>query len=76
MLASMPSILDTVKDLGRLRQIVGVLTRHGFGEVVERTGLGSLLLGVAKRDDGAKVSFAVRIRLALQDLGFFFVKFG
>jgi len=76
MLASMPSILDTVKDLGRLRQIVGVLTRHGFGEVVERTGLGSLLPGAAKRDDGAKVSLAVRIRLALQDLGPSFVKLG
>lgn len=72
----MPSIFDTVKDLGRLRQIVGVLARHGFGELVERTGLGALMPGAAKREDGKKLSLAVRIRLAIQDLGPSFVKLG
>jgi len=76
MLPPMPSILDTVKDLGRLRQIVGVLTRHGFGELVERAGLGALLPGAAKREDGKKLSLAVRLRLAIQDLGPSFVKLG
>ena len=71
----MAGILDTVKDLGRLRQIVQVLIAHGFGEVVQRTGLGGLVPGKAKqathKDDTAK-----RIRLAITDLGPSFVKLG
>ncbi|NOY93157.1 MAG: hypothetical protein GXP55_18385 [Deltaproteobacteria bacterium] len=72
----MPSILDTVKDLGRLKQIVGVLTRHGFGEFVERSGLGALLPGKKKRQEEGKRSLAVRIRLVIQDLGPSFIKLG
>ncbi|MEM7448326.1 MAG: AarF/UbiB family protein [Myxococcota bacterium] len=41
----MVSLINTVRDLERLRQISVVLARHGFEEVVERTGLGSLLSG-------------------------------
>jgi ubiquinone biosynthesis protein len=37
-----PSLLHTVRDLGRLREIAAVLVRHGFGQLVERTGLGTL----------------------------------
>jgi hypothetical protein len=33
----------TIRDAKRLANIVGVLVRHGFGEVVESTGLGKLL---------------------------------
>lgn len=71
----MAGILDTVKDLGRLRQIVQVLIAHGFGEIVQRTGLGGLVPGKTKhsthKDDTAK-----RIRLAITDLGPSFVKLG
>ena len=70
-----PSILNTVKDLERLRQIVGVLVKHGFGEVVRRTGLGSLVPG-RKKADAPKVRVGERIRLVLQDLGPSFVKLG
>lgn len=73
----MASILDTVRDLGRLRQIVQVLIRHGFGEVVHRTGLGSLVAGKASADDGTnRVSTATRIRLVITDLGPSFIKLG
>ena len=71
-----PSILNTVKDLDRLRQIVAVLTKHGFGEVVTRTGLGSLLPGAKKRAEKPKIRLGERIRLVLQDLGPSFVKLG
>lgn len=46
-MAPMPSIFDTVRDLERLRQIVIVLGRHGFGEIVQRTGLGALVTKVS-----------------------------
>ncbi len=38
----MVSIVSTVRDIQRLREILTVLVRHGFGEVVQRTGLGRL----------------------------------
>ena len=72
----MPSVLHTVRDLGRLREIAVVLARHGFGELLQRVGLGSL--GWARTDDGtdAKSSTAVRIRRVLEELGPSFVKLG
>ena len=73
----MASLITTVRDLERLRQIVLVLARHGFGEIVQRTGLGSLL---GKKDvEGGlppRVAIGERIRLVVQDLGPSFVKLG
>jgi len=72
-----PTILNTVKDLDRLRQIVAVLAKHGFGEVVTRTGLGSLANVVRRKKDPApKVALPERVRLVLQDLGPSFIKLG
>jgi ubiquinone biosynthesis protein len=73
----MASLITTVRDLERLRQIVLVLARHGFGEIVQRTGLGSLLGG--KKIEGelpARVEIGERLRLVVQDLGPSFVKLG
>ncbi|MFO0724560.1 MAG: AarF/UbiB family protein [Myxococcota bacterium] len=80
----MVSILSTVRDIERLRQIVTVLIRHGFGEVVERTGIGRALRTEGKRlSDGppaagepARAGVGARLRLVLQDLGPSFVKLG
>lgn len=69
-----PSILNTVKDLERLRQIVAVLARHGFGEVLRRSGLGMLVPGSTK--DAPKLRVGERIRLVLTELGPSFVKLG
>ena len=71
----MASILTTVRDLERLRQIAGVLAVHGFGEVVERTGLSTLIPG-RKRRDGARMPTGIRLRKVLEDLGPSFVKLG
>ncbi|MGB5285212.1 MAG: AarF/UbiB family protein [Polyangiales bacterium] len=71
----MPSILNTVRDLERLRQIAGVLAVHGFGEVVERTGLSALIPG-RKRDDAGRMPAGIRLRKVLEDLGPSFVKLG
>ena len=74
----MAGVLDTVRDLDRLRQIVTVLVRHGFGEVVKRTGLSSLMGGKVTPSErpATTLSFAARLRLVLQDLGPSFVKLG
>ena len=37
----MVSILNAVRDLGRIHQIYAVLVRHGFGELAERLGFGA-----------------------------------
>ena len=37
------SLVSTVRDIDRLRQILVVLARHGFGEIVRRTGLSRLV---------------------------------
>ena len=71
----MPSLLNTVRDLERLRQIAGVLAGHGFGEVVDRTGLSTLIPG-RKRGDGARMPAGIRLRKVLEDLGPSFVKLG
>ena len=71
----MAALLNTVRDLERLRQIVAVLGRHGFGEVIQRTGLGSLLGSSAKAEKN-KVAIGARLRLAMQDLGPSAVKLG
>jgi len=74
----MASLLTTVRDLERLRQIVGVLVRHGFGEVVQRTGLGSLVGGKTEegQETSSRVGVGERIRLVVTDLGPSFVKLG
>src|ERR1700712_5740633 len=72
----MPSLLTAVRDLERLRQIAGVLVRHGFGELVQRAGWGAQLgVGDQAADEGA-ISMAQRIRLVLTELGPSFVKLG
>jgi ubiquinone biosynthesis protein len=72
----MAGLLDTVRDLDRLRQIVTVLVRHGFGEIVQRTGLGSLAPKPKTDEKQAKVSVGERIRLVVTDLGPSFIKLG
>lgn len=71
----MPSLLTTVRDLERLRQIAGVLAVHGFGEVVDRTGLSTLIPG-RKRGDAGRMPAGIRLRKVLEDLGPSFVKLG
>jgi ubiquinone biosynthesis protein len=75
----MVSIVKTVKNTERLRQIVTVLVKHGFGELVARTDLRALVPGHKPDPDKARRDgerFAVRLRLAMQELGPSFVKLG
>jgi ubiquinone biosynthesis protein len=71
------SLITAVRDLGRLREIVSVLTRHGFGEVMRRMGLGGLAPASAQGEvEGKMIAWPARIRLVIQDLGPSFIKLG
>jgi len=70
-----PNLLNTVKDLDRLRQIVGVLAKHGFGQLVARSGLGALVSKKRKEEEQQR-TVGERLRLTLQELGPSFVKLG
>lgn len=78
----MASLLSAVRDIERLRQVVLVLLRHGFGEIVERSGIGRLVLRANDPLPGplaestARQSLGPRLRMVLEDLGPTFVKLG
>jgi ubiquinone biosynthesis protein len=78
----MVSIVSAFRDLARIREVSTVLIRHGFGEVVQRIGIGG---GGGKRSSdrpdeaspqAARTSVPERIRRVLEDLGPSFVKLG
>jgi len=69
------------RNLGRTREIVTILLNHGFGDVVERLRLMRYLRWwrrvIMRRPDAAPaLTFAQRIRRAVEELGPTFVKFG
>ncbi|MEN5207549.1 2-polyprenylphenol 6-hydroxylase [Stenotrophomonas terrae] len=74
--------LGTVRDLGRLQEIAGVLIRYGFGDVVRRTGLASVLERAGRlvrwndSQQMLRMTAPVRVRSAMQELGPTFVKLG
>jgi ubiquinone biosynthesis protein len=75
----MVSVVKTVRNTERLRQIATCLAKHGFGEVLSRIELRSMLPGTAPDPDAARrrsEAFAVRLRNVLQELGPSFVKLG
>ncbi len=71
-------ITRAVKGAGRLRHIITVLSKHGFGDVVERIGMGSIIpnLFLKWADVNQGKSLGERMRLAFEELGPTFVKLG
>lgn len=80
MFSPYPSVFRTYRNFHRLRQIVTILIRHGFGHLIDRLNLHSMLsparriFGIKIKEKGATP--ARRIRLALEELGPTFIKFG
>ncbi len=71
----------TYRNIGRYRQVIAVLIKYGFGEILDRMNMASYLrVGsrklFARQQEIAAFSWAERIRLALDDLGPTFVKMG
>ncbi len=76
-------VLKTYRSLQRLREILAVLTRHGFGHLIGRLGIRQHLPYLFRQGPDLPVRFigreetiARRLRLAFQELGPTFVKFG
>lgn len=69
-----------IRDLGRIRRIAGVLSRHGFADIAARLGfvarVRSIMLVIRHRPPPTRLSVAKRIRIVLEELGPTFVKFG
>jgi len=72
----------TVRNMRRLREIVAVLLRHGFGEVVDQLDLHPWVSFFKKlrfweqSDSWTNRTIEARIRLSLEELGPTFVKLG
>lgn len=74
--------LNAARDLGRLHDIASILVRYGFGDMVRRLGLSSMLeqagrvLHWADAGQFSRMEPPQRVCKALQDLGPTFVKLG
>ncbi len=64
------------RHIGRYREIISVLARHGFGDLLRRLGLRRRLPWIRHDDTISLPTSAERIRLAMEELGPTFVKFG
>jgi len=79
---SIISIPSRIRSLKRLPQIVRVALKFGFGDIVARAGLDTVLHRVKSSlipdadPDNAELSTEVRIRRMLEELGPTFVKLG
>jgi len=76
---SIPNLNRTIKNLQRLRQIINVFAKHGFGHLIERLNLARYtkrrFFLFRKGDvEVSRHSFAERLRMAFEELGATFVK--
>lgn len=77
-----PYPLRFLKNLNRGREVITVLVNYGFGDLLERLGLlkylkwGRRMISRQKQEEVEELTTALRVRLALQELGPTFVKFG
>lgn len=70
-------ISKTIKNAGRMREIVSVFAKHGFANIAERVKLGRFLIERFSVDTELdKLSMPERIRLAFEELGPTFIKLG
>lgn len=73
--------LTAARDLGRMHEIASVLVRHGFADLITRSGLRRALARAGRvlklsQEAAPELSTPVRFRLALEALGPTFVKLG
>ena len=70
----------TYRHLNRYRQILGVLFKYGFGDLVDRLRIeqyleiGLQMISRKKRDRVERLTRAVRVRMAFEELGPTFIK--
>jgi len=72
----------TYRHLNRYRQILGIFFKYGFGDVIERLNIDQYIevgLRMISKDKGERVkklTTAVRVRMAIEELGPAFIKLG
>lgn len=65
-----------MSEIGRAREILGILVKYGYGEWVKHAGLGRRLVSKKKFAQIGQLSKWERIRMALEEMGPTFIKFG
>ncbi len=79
MFAEIKSAVEFSHHLPRYREIVGVLWKYGFGDMLKLMVLHKFI-GIEQKDNAIvareEQPLAVRLRLALEELGPTFIKFG
>jgi ubiquinone biosynthesis protein len=68
--------LNTLRHLGRFKEILVTLGRFGFGEVVERLELPERFIPFASPREHEVVAFEERVRMLMEALGPTFIKLG
>jgi len=73
----MPTIFQSIRHLRRYRQVVAVLTKYGFGHLVDQLRLGGFrVFRWIARSEVLDASPSERIRMVVEDLGPAAVKMG
>ncbi|MCX6247214.1 MAG: AarF/ABC1/UbiB kinase family protein [Bacteroidetes bacterium] len=66
----------TVSEIGRAREIIGVAVKYGFNDWVTKSGFGKMLVSKKRLARIEKYTKWERIRMAVEELGPTFIKFG
>jgi ubiquinone biosynthesis protein len=75
-------ITRRIRYAGRLREILNILIKHGFGFIVDELGLKPFakithrVIEITRRPRDIKISMPRRIRFLFEELGPTFIKFG
>ena len=81
-------ITKTIKNVSRFREILTVLSRHGFAEVIVKSGLSKLIPGFVLPDRVSELQredisneewwqiFGSQLRQSFEELGPSFIKLG
>ena len=78
-LSRLASLSRTYRHVDRYRQILSVMFKYGFGDVINRLHVGPYIemgLRFGRREGLEKPTRAERVRMALEELGPTFVKMG
>ena len=65
-----------MNELGRAREIIGIVVKYGFSEWVSNNGLGKYLVSKKRLARIESLTKWERIRMAVEELGPTFIKFG
>lgn len=67
-----------IKNIVRMRKILNILIKHGFGDFVEQLNVGRVfsIKRLFRREERPVHNRAVRARMAIEELGPTFIKFG